>query len=64
MKPFPQFCFLLLLSLSAFALDEDHAPYLERHRAGRSHRSHRMSRYHLAYISHPQTRRKRSAEAP
>lgn len=28
MKRFPQFCFLLLLSLSAFALDEGHARYL------------------------------------
>ena len=28
MKRFPQFCFLLLLSLSAFALDEGHARYV------------------------------------
>ena len=28
MKCFPQFCFLLLLSLSAFALDEGHARYV------------------------------------
>lgn len=28
MKGFPQFCFLLLLSLSAFALDEGHARYV------------------------------------
>jgi hypothetical protein len=28
MKRFPQFCFLLLLSISAFALDEGHARYV------------------------------------
>ena len=28
MKRFPQFCFLLLLSVSAFALDEGHARYV------------------------------------
>jgi hypothetical protein len=28
MKRFPQFCFLLLLSLSAFALDEGHVRYV------------------------------------
>ena len=28
MKVFPQFCFLLLLSLSTFALDEGHARYV------------------------------------
>ena len=28
MKRFPQFCFLLLLSLSAFALDQGHARYV------------------------------------
>jgi hypothetical protein len=28
MKRFPQFCFLLLLSLSAFALDQGHARYI------------------------------------